>query len=106
MEKVQLRDRYALTEFPRNEFVKYLLDLKMTEALARNNGKTEKADGIKIWFDQFEKLLRTIFADETVELQFDEDTFEFRILQQGKSLLILIHYPVDIRQFWILFWIL
>lgn len=85
VEKVQLKDQYALTEFPRNEFVKFLLDLKMTEALARNNGKTEKADGIKTWFDQLEKLLRMIFADETVRIEFDEETFEFRILQRGKE---------------------
>lgn len=85
VEKVQLKDRYALTEFPRNEFVKYLLDLKMTEALARNSGKTEKADGIKTWFDKLEKLLRMIFADETVKIEFDEETFEFRILQHGKE---------------------
>lgn len=85
VEKVQLRDHYTLTEFPRNEFVKYLLDLKMTEALARNNGKTEKADGIKTWFDKLEKLLRMIFADETVKIEFDEETFEFRILQYGKE---------------------
>ncbi len=85
VEKVQLKDYYGFMEFPRNEFVKYLLDLKMTEALARNNGKTEKADGIKTWFDKFEKLLKKIFADETVELEFDEETFEFRILQQGKE---------------------
>lgn len=85
VEKIQLKDYYELTEFPRNEFVKYLLDLKMTEALARNNGKTEKADGIKTWFDKLEKLLRMIFADDTVKLEFDEETFEFRILQHGKE---------------------
>lgn len=39
VEKVQLKNYYELTEFPRIEFVKYLLDLKMTEALARNNNK-------------------------------------------------------------------
>lgn len=85
VEKVQFKDNYKIEEFPRNEFVKYLLDLKMTEALARNNNKTEKADGIKEWFENLEKLLKTIFADETVELQFDEETFEFHILQWGKE---------------------
>lgn len=85
VEKIQLKDRYDLTEFPRNEFVKYLLDLRMTEALARNNNRTEKADGIKEWFENLEKLLRTIFADETVKLEFDEETFEFHILQRGKE---------------------
>lgn len=85
IEKVQLHDYYGLAEFPRKEFVKYLLDLKMTEALARNNNKTEKADKIQIWFANLEQLLKQIFDDETAELEFDEDTFEFHILQQGKE---------------------
>lgn len=85
VEKVQLKDDYGLKEFPGNEFVKYLLDLKMTEALARNNKKAEKADKIHAWFKNFERLLKNIFADESIELAFDEDTFAFHILQQGKE---------------------
>lgn len=85
VEKVQLKNDYGLTEFPRNEFVKYLLDLKMTEALARNNKKSEKADEIQKWFGKLELLLKRIFEDETVELVFDEETFEFHILQKGKE---------------------
>ncbi len=85
VEKVQLKDNYGLTEFPRNEFVKYLLDLKMTEALARNNNKAEKADEIRTWFEKLQQLLQQIFDDETVALEFDEDTFAFHILQQGKE---------------------
>lgn len=85
IEKVKLEDYYGLTDFPRKEFVKYLLDLKMTEALARNNNKTEKADEIQTWFAKLEQLLKQIFDDKTVELEFDEETFEFRILQHGKE---------------------
>lgn len=85
IEKVKLQDYYGLTEFPRKEFVKYLLDLKMTEALARNNNKTEKADEIQTWFVKLEQLLKQIFDDKTVELEFDEETFEFHILQHGKE---------------------
>lgn len=85
IEKVELQDYYGLTEFPRKEFVKYLLDLKMTEALARNNNKTEKADEIQTWFAKLEQLLKQIFDDKTVELEFDEETFEFHILQHGKE---------------------
>lgn len=85
VEKVQLKDYYGLTEFPRSEFVKYLLDLKMTEALARNNNRTERANEIHVWFVEMEKLLKRVFDDETVKLEFDEDTFEFHILQQGKE---------------------
>lgn len=85
VEKIQFKDYYGLEEFPRSEFVKYLLDLKMTEALARNHKKTEKADEIQAWFEKLEQLLKQIFDDKTVELKFDEDTFKFYISQQGKE---------------------
>lgn len=85
VEKVKLKDDYRLEEFPGNEFVKYLLDLKMTEALARNNNKLEKADEIGTWFVKLEQLLKQIFDDETVQIIFDEETFQFHIFQQGKD---------------------
>lgn len=85
VEKVPLKDSYGMREFPGKDFVKYLLDLKMTEALARNNGKTEKADEIQVWFQKLEWLLKDIFDDESVKLMFDEETFEFHIMQQGKE---------------------
>lgn len=85
VEKVPIKDDYSMEEFPREEFVKYLLDLKMTEALARNNGKVEKADEIQAWFESLQQLLKDIFSDKSVELSFDEDTFEFHIHQQGKE---------------------
>ncbi|MDE7339232.1 MAG: ATP-binding protein [Lachnospiraceae bacterium] len=85
VEKIQLKNDYGIYEYPRDEFVKYLLDLKMTEALARNNNKVEKADKIKAWFEAFEQLLKKIFSDKSIELAFDEESFEFHIMQQGKE---------------------
>ena len=57
IEKIELKDKYMMTDTPRQEFIKYLSDLKVTEALARNNGKHEKADSIMQWFEQFQDLL-------------------------------------------------
>ncbi len=85
VEKVQLRDAYNIKESPRKCFVKYLLDLKMTEALAISGGKEEKAKKIKEWFEKFQQLLQEIFKDKTLQLQFDEDTFQFFICQEGKE---------------------
>lgn len=85
VEKVELKDWYAISETPRKDFVKYLLDLKMTEALALAGGKEEKARGICEWFDNFQTLLRRVFDDETLTLEFDEDTFSFHILEEGKE---------------------
>ena len=85
VEKVSLRSDYLINEKPREDFIKYLLDLKMTEALAISNKKMDKAEKIKRWFEQFEDLLKKIFEDESVQLEFDEDTFKFQILMDGRK---------------------
>ena len=85
VEKVSLKSDYFINEKPREDFIKYLLDLKMTEALAISNNKKDKAEKIKRWFEQFEDLLKKIFEDESVQLEFDEETFKFQILMDGRK---------------------
>ena len=85
VEKVNLKDLYENNETPRQDFVKYLLDLKMTEALAVSGGKTEKAEQIREWFARLESLLRKIFEDDTLTLEFDEETFRFFIHMSGRE---------------------
>lgn len=79
VEKVALKKDYSIEETPRQDFVKYLLDLKMTQALAVTGGKKEKAEQIAAWFKNFDDLLKRIFDDDSVELVFDEETFQFTI---------------------------
>ena len=85
VEKVELKDVYLLSETPREEFVKFLLDLKMTEALAVTGGKREKADKIKAWFAGFENLLKRIYEEDSLSLEFNEDTFAFLICIPGRE---------------------
>ena len=85
VEKVQLKSGYAIDETPREEFIKYLLDLKMTQALAISGGKKDKADTIRIWFEKFDDLLKRIFNDKSVRLDFDEETFKFSIVMDGRE---------------------
>lgn len=85
VEKVQLQDQYSIDENPRDNLVKYLLDLKMTQALSATNGKQEKAADIQRWFDNFEKLLQKIFENKQLKLEFDEETFKFSIKEPEKE---------------------
>ena len=85
VEKVQLQDQYSIDENPRDNLVKYLLDLKMTQALSATNGKYEKAVDIQRWFDNFEKLLQKIFENKQLKLEFDEETFKFSIKEPKKE---------------------
>ena len=86
VEKVALNDKYAITEEPHRIFIKYLLDLKVTEALARNGSNLSKAENIRNWFEHLQDLLRKVFEDETLELIFDEDTFRFFIKMKDREL--------------------
>lgn len=85
VEKVKLKDNYKITESTRQNFIKYLVDLKMTEALALIGGKKEKAGRIKNWFANLERLLGDLFGDQTLRLIFDEDDFSFYISERGKA---------------------
>ena len=85
IEKVELKDIYTMEETPRQEFIKYLADLKVTEALARSNRKQEKAEAIAEWFAKFQDLLQKIFDDSSLELIFEEDTFSFSIKEKDRE---------------------
>lgn len=85
VEKIELKTGYSINENPRNEFVKYLLDLKVTQALSIANGNNDKAQKISEWFLKFEQLLKKIFDNESVRLEFDEEKFKFSIIMDGRE---------------------
>lgn len=85
IEKVELKEKYEIEEEPRKEFIKYLLDLKATQAFSRTGNKIAKAEKIEKWFLKFEELLQEIFDNKKLKLIFDEDTFQFRLQESGKE---------------------
>ena len=66
------------------QFLDFLSDLKIQEALARNENQIQDADEIRTWFVEFEKLLQQIFQDENLKLEFDYKRYFFWINTEGK----------------------
>lgn len=85
IEKVDLQDVYSLTDHPSRELVKYLVNLKTTEAFARTNNNSKRAEEIADWFVRFEKVLQSVYEDETLRLEFDIETFKFTIHQENRE---------------------
>lgn len=83
--KVQFKPQYKIQEHPGKDFVKYLLDLKSTAAMAVVAGKQERATAIQKWFVTFDSILQRIFDNPKVHLAFDIDTYEFTIIEPGKE---------------------
>lgn len=65
--------------------VKYLVNLKTTEAFSQTNGNSQRADEIKAWFSRFERVLRTIYEDDSLVLNFNIETFAFTIQQENRE---------------------
>lgn len=82
IEKVKLQDKYNITESPGAKLTKYLVDLKATQAFTKDSEKNEK---ISKWFQAFEKILKTIFEDDALELKFNDETFQFSICESGRE---------------------
>lgn len=68
-----------------DQFLNFMVDYKVQEALARNEGKTEEADYIRQWFESFRTILRQIFDDAALELDFNYKDYSFHIQTEGKS---------------------
>jgi len=67
------------------QFLNFLVDLKVQEALARNERALKDADGIKVWFENFEQLLKEIFQNQNIKLEFDYKDYSFYIVDDQKK---------------------
>lgn len=68
-----------------NQFLNFLSDLKIQEALARNEQQFEDAEQIAQWFASFEDLLRQIYQDNELKLKFNYKDYSFLICTEGKE---------------------
>ena len=66
------------------QFLNFLSDLKIQEALARNEKKIKDADEINAWFIDFEDLLKHIYQDDNLKLEFNYKDYSFKICTEGK----------------------
>lgn len=67
------------------EFLKFLVDLKVQEALARNENQIGPADEIKNWFKDFTDLLGDLFEDKNIGLNFNYKDYSFTIIQGDRK---------------------
>lgn len=83
--KPAIKEVWSTKEIATIEFLNFLSDLKIQEALARNEKLDHEADLINTWFVDFEKLLKKVFQDDTLQLLFNYKDYSFQILTQGKT---------------------
>ncbi len=83
--KPNLQQKHKVSETATNQFLFFLSDLKIQEALARNEKQIDDADSINQWFVEFENLLKKIYQDKNLKLHFNYKDYSFKINTNGKS---------------------
>lgn len=73
-------DRY---DKPSRELVRYMVSLKATQAFAKSEENPQRAKEIEEWFRRFTNILRLVYDDNSLKLNFDIETFQFTISIDG-----------------------
>lgn len=66
------------------EFIKFLVDLKVQRALAEGENAKDYVNEIDKWFDAFLQILRKLFEDENLKIEFDFKSYSFYVNSLGK----------------------
>lgn len=85
IQKIRLKDYYGINEKPSVELGRYLVDLESTKAFAIAKGDLTRVSQIEKWFTRFENILRRIYGEPSLKLDFNIDTFQFSILIDGRE---------------------
>ena len=85
IETIRVQEKYKLDETPGTKLIKYMVALKATQAFAQQKKDDKRAAEIEAWFDRFEGILKRVFDDPTLKLDFDIDNFRFSILQENRE---------------------
>ncbi len=85
IEKIDLKPIYKIAEHPSEQLVKYLVNLKTTQAFAQTSNNLQRAKEIQDWFARFENILRDIYEEDSLVLDFNIETFQFTIRMQNRE---------------------
>lgn len=85
IEKISLPTVYSISDSPASDIAKYMVNLKTTQAFAKNEGIKARDDEIENWFQRFESILQIIYDDNSIKLNFDIENFQFTITMDGRE---------------------
>lgn len=83
--KPEINKNGSIKDAATSQFLNFMSDLKIQEALARNEKQIDDANEIHAWFINFENLLKRIYQDDNLKLEFNYKDYSFRICTEGKK---------------------
>ncbi len=83
--KIAFKEQYNFEEKANLNFIQYLVNLRYDRLDARESNELETVEKVDKWFANFEKSLKDIFEDDTLQLSFDRKNYNFNLVLRGKE---------------------
>ncbi len=84
--KLDFKQNYTIDEQVTPSFLQYIVNLKAERSFANDDIDSETVAKIDAWFLQFENVLREIFDDSSLRLEFERKNFNFNIKTKDHEL--------------------
>ena len=85
VEKVDLKNAYAITDDPARDIAKYMVHLKTQQLYAKDENDVQTEQNIEAWFRRFEEALKILMDDASVCLKYEYKKYSFEIQQTGRE---------------------
>ncbi|MBF0537607.1 MAG: AAA family ATPase [Nitrospirae bacterium] len=83
--KIAFKEQYSIDDEADSEFIKYLISLEADRAFAERYKDIDAVSNINTWFEMFEEILRCIFEDNKIKLEFDRKSYNYNIMKKGRD---------------------
>ena len=84
-QKPDIRRHMNIQETSTDQLLIFLVDLKIQEALLRNEREQDEANRLGKWFENFQELMRKIYQDNNLRIRFNPRNYQFFIQTNGKE---------------------
>lgn len=85
IQKAELKPKYTIDERANQAFIQHIVNLKAEKSFARDDSDVETVKSVDEWFERFENILKKIFNDPNVKLEFDKKNFNFHVIQDNRQ---------------------
>lgn len=85
VERVLINSVYTVSNGPVKELIKYMVHLKTQQAYARNEGDEITQKLVADWFELLTNAIRRLLDDNSIELQYDYNNYDFKLIQEGRE---------------------
>lgn len=84
-QKIEIKNQYSIDTNVSDDFVQRLVNLRMKLLNSKYTDNIDEVEKIESWFERFQDILRKIYNDEALILEYDEDNFNYNLKTNKKE---------------------